>query len=538
MKKLRAWLALGVGLAGAGTVIACASSDEAAMDAGYGSSGIGGGTSRGASSTSSSGWGGAGGDPLPPEEELESSYGAPVATGNYVWITNPDSGRVAFIDATTLEIEVVDAGHGPTYLAGVPDPEDDVAVVLNVLSYDATVLRASAEGELTATTLPVPAAGNRWAISSDGRWATAWTDARDVEQPDPIDGYQDVAVLDLQDDTSSPLTVGYRPVALGYDDAATSLFAVTEDGVSVVDLTGSAPMVVKNVPLSDDPFEDTSSRDVAITPDGAYALVRRDGMATITVVDLDDGARTEVALPAPVTDLDLSPDGTVAVAVVRETSQVALLPLPAIVSDPFSFPMVTVETVTIGSVALAAESPMAFLYTNAVPSSALTVFDSSAMTPVPKYISLHAAVKAVFPTPDAAHAVVLHDTTGGAGTTYPAAFSLVPVAADLPSKIVGLDHALASVALAPSGDRALLATGVLGDTEFAMVVAEMPSLKVDIFPLASRPLSAGIVVGANRGFVAQEHADGRITFVDFDDGEVRTLTGFELATQVVDGSEP
>ncbi|MBW2457492.1 MAG: hypothetical protein JRI68_23495 [Deltaproteobacteria bacterium] len=71
-----------------------------------------------------------------------------------------------------------------------------------------------------------------------------------------------------------------------------------------------------------------------------------------------------------------------------------------------------------------------------------------------------------------------------------------------------------------------------------MVVAEMPSLKVDVFPLASRPLSAGIVVGANRGFVAQEHADGRITFVDFDDGEVRTLTGFELATQVVDGSEP
>ncbi|MBW2457493.1 MAG: hypothetical protein JRI68_23500 [Deltaproteobacteria bacterium] len=418
MKKVRAWLALTVGLVGAGTVIACASSDEASMDAGYGSSGIGGGTSSGASSASSSGWGGAGGY-IPPEEELESSYGAPVATGNYVWITNPDSGRVAFIDATTLEIEVVDAGHGPTYLAGVPDAEDDVAVVLNVLSYDATVLRASADGELTATTLPVPAAGNRWAISQNGRWATAWTDARDIELADPIDGYQDMAVLDLEEDTSTSLTVGYRPVALGYDDAGTSLFAVTEDGVSVVDLTGSAPTVIKNVPLSDDPFEDTASRDVAITPDGAFALVRRDGEAAVTVVDLDDGTRIEVVLPAPVTDLDLSPDGTVAVAVVRDTSQVALLPLPAIVSDPFTFPLVTVETVTIGSVALAPESSVAFFYTNAIPSSALTVFDSAAMTPVPKYISLHAAVKAVFPTPDATHAVVLHDTTSGGWPRLP-----------------------------------------------------------------------------------------------------------------------
>ncbi len=66
----------------------------------------------------------------------------------------------------------------------------------------------------------------------------------------------------------------------------------------------------------------------------------------------------------------------------------------------------------------------------------------------------------------------------------------------------------------------------------------MPSLTVDSSPLATRPIAAGIVAGAGRGFVAQEHPDGRITFVDFDDGEARTLTGFELAGEVVDGSEP
>jgi hypothetical protein len=71
-----------------------------------------------------------------------------------------------------------------------------------------------------------------------------------------------------------------------------------------------------------------------------------------------------------------------------------------------------------------------------------------------------------------------------------------------------------------------------------MVVASMPSLQIDTYELASEPISAGIVAGANRGYVAQTHPDGRITFVDFSTGELRTVTGFELATQVVNGSKP
>ena len=56
---------------------------------------------------------GDGQSPPPPERELESSYGAPVATGQFVWIANPDSGRVAYIDAASLTVSLVDAGNGP-----------------------------------------------------------------------------------------------------------------------------------------------------------------------------------------------------------------------------------------------------------------------------------------------------------------------------------------------------------------------------------------------------------------------------------------
>jgi hypothetical protein len=202
---------------------------------------------------------------------------------------------------------------------------------------------------------------------------------------------------------------------------------------------------------------------------------------------------------------------------------VALLPIPAIASDPTAFATFTVPDATVGAVVLASESPVGLLYTTAAPVAALTAFDSSASPPVPRPIKLRAPVLAVFPTPDASHAIVLHDALQlEGGTKYGAAISVVPVAAQLPSKILGLEAPPVSVAVSPSGHRALVATGDASHPAYRLVVASMPSQK--------------IVAGADRGFVAQKHPDGRITFVDFTTGGVQTLTGFELASQVVDGS--
>jgi hypothetical protein len=490
--------------------------------------------------TGGNGGGGTGTSSPPPEQELESSFGAPVATGRYVWVANPTSGRVAYIDAKTLRISVVEAGNAPTFLAPVPSKDDDVAIVLNVLSSDATVLRATPNG-LSSLSLPVPSSGNGWAVSKSGRWATAWTDARRVASADPIDGYQDITVLDLKTgkEHSTPLTVGYRPVTMGYDAAEKRAFAVTQDGISVIELDGSAPVVAKNVVLSDDPTEDATTRDVAITPDGEYALVRQDGASSIVIVSLSSAERVSVPLPGPATDLDLSVDGKIAVAVVRSTSQVVLMSVPEVVQAPESVTVFSVPTATVGSVVLAPESPLGMLYTNATPSSLLTVFDSSAAAPEARTIKLRAPVQAVFPTADAAHAVVLHGALElDGGSKYAAALSLVPVASSLPSKILGLDAPAASVALAPEGDHALVATSDSQRGVYRLVVAHLPSQKIDLYPLASEPIAAGIVAGANRGFVAQKHRDGRITFIDFETGGLQTLTGFELASQVVNGSTP
>lgn len=498
-------------------------------------------TSGSSSSGSSSGFGGGGtgvggGGGAPPEHEVESSYGAPVATGKFVWIANPSSGRVAYIDASTLQVKLVDAGNGPTFVAPIPDAKDDVAIVLNVTSLDATVLRA-AGSSLSALSLPVPSSGNGWAVSSDGRWAIAWTDARRVKDADPIEGYQDITVLDLTKgkETSTALSVGYRPVAMGFDAAADRAFAVTQDGISVVSLEGAAPAVIKNIALSDKP-SGAGTTDVSITPDGSYALVRRDGDSNIAIFALADGTRTDVPLPAQPTDLDLSPDGTTAVAVLRETSQIAIAKVPGILTDPASLEIVAIDA-TVGSASLAADSPVAFFYTNATPSDLLGVMDLSATPKIARTVLLRAPIEAVFPTRDAAHAVVLHHALDVPGSHYPAALSLVPVALDLPPKIIGLDAPVISLALAPAGDRGIVATGDEKTGIYQLALASMPSLEVKKYPLASLPIAAGIVPLAQRGFVAQKHPDGRITFVDLVSGEARTITGFELTTQVVDGSK-
>ncbi len=519
---------------GSGGFVACASTTDSLNNEGFDNGGGGGPLSNAASSSTASGAGG--GSTLPPEQELENNFGAPVATGRYVWVANPSSGRVAYIDGKTLQIQIVDAGHGPTHLAAIPDADDDVAIVLNTLSNDATVLRAK-EGALSSLNLQVHPGANSWAVSPDGRWATAWTDVKGIENDDPLDGYQAVSVLDLHTENTTQLSVGYRPQSLHYNEASSRLLVVSEEGITSILLDSGSPSVQAHFPLTDDPVEDPDARDVALTPDGNRALVRRVDESVLNIYDTDDGSHVDIPLPGAITDLDLADNGAMAVAVMRAVGKVALIPCTTIVDDPTSLSIIDVSATTVGSVSLPSDSSLAFLYTNAQPNDMLTVLDTALPTPTPRLIKLQSAVSSVFPTPDASHALVLHSAPP-VSSKYKSAISLVPVEAQLPSKILGLESAPISVAMAPDNTQALLALGSLFDTPYQMVVARFPSLEIDTYALGSEPIAAGIVAGANSGFVAQQHPEGRITFVDFKSGEVRTLTGFELATQVVDGSTP
>ncbi|MDP9036160.1 MAG: hypothetical protein M3O50_15275 [Myxococcota bacterium] len=557
---------------------------------------------------------------LPAEVKTESDYQSPVATGKTVWIANPTSGRVAYVDATSFNVQTVQAGDGPTFLAAVPNPDSsatsEAAIVINVRSHDATLLRHDTiSGSLSPTTYPSTGDANSWAISQSGRWAIAWTDATRLANTDPTQGFQDVAVLDLTTgpalDAGTPIVaVGYRPSQVVFAQHETRAFVVTEDGISVIEL-GSRPAVTQNFALSapvaldasaaniasdssvldampmegsvadgptegsladaspdatgagDAPLEASSSSgsafpiavaggapDVSFSPDGTVALVRQEGVAAITVISLTDGTPTRVALPTPPTDLTISPDGSFAVAVLRNSSSVAILPLPGIMTDPTASTLIGIAGEIVGRAVVTAnskQSPSVLLFTTAAAVPRLTVLT---LQPKPSYrtIALHAPVRAVFPTSDSKNAIVIHALNQPLGAGAPpnpssaasgvrGAFSVVPISQDLPPKIVSLTAPPTAVALSPAGDRALVM--VSDDTSvFGVELVKMPSLEVVPYSLASPPTAVGIAAGAGKGFVAQNYADGRITLIDLAGGAARTITGFELGARVVQGAKP
>ena len=502
----------------------------------------------------------AGVPPLPPEMEVESSYEVPVATGSYIWVANPDSGRVAYVAGATLQVHTVEAGNAPTYISAIPSTTDDAVVVLNVLSDDATILRVASGGQLTKSTVSGLASGaNALAVSPSGRWVTAWTDARTISSPNPLQGYQAITLIDLSatPPVKTILSVGFRPVDVAYAADDSAAFAVTEDGVSVVDLAqASGPRVTGNVPLTDDPTEDADTRDVSITPNGRLAVVRREGSASLGIVDLTSGTLGSIALSGAITDVDVTADGESAVAVVRDTSEVAVIPLSGGIPDPASVQQVTIAGETVGSASIAADGKTVLLYTNAVAAQRLTVL-TLGTTPTYRVVKLHAPVLAVFATADASNAIVFHSesaatttaattTDGGAAATSDAglpsqtatnAFSLVPLSADLPALIEETDVPPQAVAITPAGDRVLITERDDTKQIYGVYVGQFPSMQVQKIALASPPIAVGVLAAANQGYVAQKNAEGRITFLALDSGQARTLTGFEIGASVVDWAQ-
>ncbi|MGC4091740.1 MAG: hypothetical protein QM756_28420 [Polyangiaceae bacterium] len=285
-------------------------SDNGATASGGGSN-IGLGASSGGSSSS------AGAPTLPPEQEKESSFKLPVQSGRWVWAANPQSGHVSVIDTRGLSVQVERAGFGPTYLAalGTGGDVESAAIVLNVLGNTASVMRLR-NGAIDVKHVPTHVGANSWAVSASGNWAIAWGDANAVTSPDAADSFQDITLVDVSGDTphATRLSVGYRPSRIFFDQAEARAFVVSQASVSVIELSHQAPGVLRDVTLG---LGREKAVDVAVVPDGRYALFRVEGSERVSIVELESDERTEVALSGPVTDLDLVADGTSAIAVVR-----------------------------------------------------------------------------------------------------------------------------------------------------------------------------------------------------------------------------
>jgi DNA-binding beta-propeller fold protein YncE len=496
-------------------------------------------TAVGTAGTSNAGMvpagGGAGGAPIvvvPPEKELEESFLAPVVTGKFVFSANPKSGRVAVIDAETFAVRLFNAGFGPKYLTAIPGNQG--AIVINELSHDTTLFHLSGD-EVTVSdlVLPVHVDANAWATSPDGRFAIAWTRTEGDQKLDPTAGSQTITVLDLDKGTSKGLSVGFHPTQVVVDDKSARAFVVSDDGISVISLSDASEMTLL-VQVSEDPLEEPAARDVSILPDGSFAVVRLEGSTKLRIVDLsEEHVIRAFELGAPIADVDLSFDGKLALAAVPGLHQVVLVPMPP-TGDAASFERVTIPVEITSSIALSDRSELALLYQNGADNSHLTVLDlrEGRQRAVNK-LDLKGPVSAAFAAPGAASAIVFQKPI--AGSTKAGLFSGVPTLERRPAKIIGTDAVPSALAFDDAGSFALVTVGQEKSTTYGVYCLRLDTMQEDFLELASPPALAatGIVEEAGRGFVAQVHPEGRITFIDLETAHAHTITGFELAARIV-----
>jgi hypothetical protein len=504
-----------------------------------------------------------------PEKEAEATFRAPVVTGKYVWSANPSSGRVAIIDAESYEIRAAVAGLAPTFVAALSD-QPPRALVINTGSDDATLLELLDSGEINTQQVALHQGADSWSVAPGGRFAIAWTDSSKAVRPDPTDGFQDITVIELPEGgqpVATRLTVGYRPTAFAFDAAGQRAFGITQDGISVLELTPGAVRLSGLVSL---PSTTRSQPDVSVTPDGSRALARLEGSSSLYDIDLSSGVTRELDLGGALTDLDLSEDGTRAVAVVQHVepeadqgdagvpdggvadgdagadagadagpaaagapavsiSSAVFIPIPAGLTDAAARQTLTVPRETFRSVALSSDGAHAVLFTTARPTARVTLVGTNLEA---RSLDLIAAVRAVFLTADGASAVVLQDPP--AGSQKKGAFSVLSLANQRAPKLVAADAPAVAVAMATgNSERALVTVSDPAQHSFGAFLVRTPNLQVDFDSLSSEPLASGTVPGAQKGFVAQLHPEGRITFIDLNDGNEREITGFELSSKVV-----
>ena len=267
---------------------------------------------------------GTGGAIGPPEQELDSTYQAPVLDRAVHLDREPDQRprrlrrrHVAGGEDGRGRQRAHDGRRGPR-------PPDEV-VVLNVLSNDATVLRTDGT-TLTSRTIPGIVAGANRLVGLAaralrdrvGRRAPGRERARDRGIPDA--------------DRARPGRNRSRrrrtPRSRSAFGRCRSRSPATSGAPSPSPRTASRssrstarpgrawPTTSRSTPI---PTATADTRDVSITADGRFAVVRREGSSSIGVADLASGALTTLALSGPVTDLDVTDDGARAVAVVRQT---------------------------------------------------------------------------------------------------------------------------------------------------------------------------------------------------------------------------
>ncbi len=477
-------------------------------------------------------------DGYPPEKEEEANYMAPQGSGRYVFIADETNDAVVVVDSESLAIDVVEVGSRPTHLVPLSDADDGRVAVMNLDSDEVTLLSVDEESNIEMVDLDVRPDTNVVVPSPDGRYLIAFHDPQFSALSGAPTTDQEISVLRTGEgeQLTIDLSVGMHPWRVAFDQSSKRAFVISEEGINIIDLENLESIAL---PPSITPFEggtyDSETVDLEITPDGSLVLARKTGSADLLVAPLEvepaEAMRT-YTLPAVPTDLDISPEGSSGVLVLRSLGQVAVFnfPLPDDPEeDPFTY--IDLEDKVAGVATLAPDGNHMLLHTTTAGDEEdkrrITLLSREGDSWDAHSTVLERQIRAVAAGVDSETAIVIHQKVTASANSHPYSYSLIKLPS-LQAKFQQAPVEPGQLLLTPDGNYGFLLLRGAKRTD----KINLESFIVDSLQLGSPPVAAGYAAQTDKVFIAQDHPAGRMTFIGVRDESVKTVTGYNLNDEI------
>lgn len=524
-------LALSLALAGCGSEDASGASVWSTSD---GSAGPGGGGSGAYDAGAGGVAGDENGEPLPNETEKEVDFGAPEGSPNFVFIPVEGEDRVVKVSGKTQAVTLVEVGDRPTVARAVPGT--DAIVVISAGSDELALVRSTETADEVSYAAITPHC-NAIAVSPDGAWAVVYYDHSLAKAGDPVGSFQSVSVVPIGAKLGAPrtLSIGFRPSAVHFTADGARAMVITADGVCVITLADAVDgAVVPPVPVAKDPLDKPAEREVQTTPDGTWALVRQSGLKGLFAIHLPTKKLVEVALSSVPTDLDLTPKGDVAMAVLRDSAELAFVDLPSAATLSLPTQVLSMAPLVAGLARITSDGKTAILYSSVGGIESVAAVDMA--TRKGAFVPLRKTIDYVWLAPGATTAVLVHKAAPGPLYGQDPTEKFVDDSHGYTlydwttgyTKLVLTPVAPVGIAASKQPSKAWILLPDPKNIAHEVQSAGLQTLLVTTHPIGSRPQFVRPLDAAGVMAVSQKHPSGRMTFFDAATGTAKTVTGYEL----------
>jgi DNA-binding beta-propeller fold protein YncE len=465
------------------------------------------------------------GDEAPPETEEVPLLYKPAVTAKWLFVVNPGRDSLTRVEVDTLAVATAAVGSVPTTVATTADGA--FAAVLNEGDDTVSVVDADA---FTVTSVPIRDGNNRLDVSQSGDWAMCWYDP-DWESSGTWEGVQsfnEVSFVQLDPPTSVPLVVGYKPHDVRWSKDGTRAVVVSDSMLAVVDLD-IRPVAARLIPIAETEADAPVAEEVELTPDGHYAVVRQFGTSGLLAVNLESDEVVPLAVDGTPTDMDLDPSGDRLAVLVRSRHLVYRFEIDDLFAAPEEIPLPTDGEY--GSLSFVGDDGLAVLSTNASLTPSLAVWDSEGGTLTER--TLVKPVSAVGPVDATSSALIFHTREDQDGIDPDSPFrskwalTMLDVVSLKATPLLLVDET-SSWGATDDGHWAFVGL----EEESRLEVLDLTTHLPEEVSLASPAMNVGALPGRSVGYASMEHELGRIGFYDAETGELDTLTGFELNSEI------